>query len=146
MWVSTRLDYAGRDNVYDGKIHLVKLSYSIDKNVKYEEAKTFFRDIVDGLLDVINKTEYLGKYFYHSPIGHEDLFVSISFDYDQKGILKKDDVYQIAIFENKIMYRFADEEEMVRMKQRKISEDIYIFEGFSPEMRVIVQDLPEKEM
>ena len=140
------LDYAGRDNVYDGKIHLVKLSYSIDKNVKYEEAKTFFRDIVDGLLDVINKTEYLGKYFYHSPIGYEDLFVSISFDYDQKGILKKDDVYQIAIFENKIMYRFADEEEMVRMKQRKISEDIYIFEGFSPEMRAIVRDLPEKKI
>jgi hypothetical protein len=139
------LDYAGRDNVYDGKIHLIDLGYSINKSMKYEEARELFYQLVDGLLEVINKTEYLKKYFYHTPVGYKDISIRLSFDYDKQKILHKDDVYQIAIFENKIMYHFSNGKEPVRMNQRQLSQDVYVFQGFSPEMRAIVRDLPEKE-
>jgi hypothetical protein len=138
------LQYAGRDNVYDGKIHIVDLSYSIDKNMNYEEARSLFYEIVDGLLDVINKTEYLGKYFHHSPIGYEDLWFSLNFDYDLKRTLKKDDVAQIVILENQIMYNFCKGEKPIPMSQKKVFEGLYLVDGFFPDTRTIIRDLPEK--
>jgi hypothetical protein len=140
------LDYAGRDNIYDGKIHVIALSYSVDKNMNYEEAKCLFYEIVDGLLDVINKTEYLGKYFYHTPIGYEDLCFSLTFDYDQKGTLKKDEVYRIAIFENQIYYHLCKGEKPIQMSQKKIFKGLYLVDGFFPDTRTIIRDLPEKEI
>ena len=50
-----RLDYVGADKIYDGKIHVIALGYSIDKNIQYEEAKKHFYTVVDDLLLIINK-------------------------------------------------------------------------------------------
>lgn len=139
------LDYAGQDKIYDGKIHLIDLGYSINKNMKYEEARELFYSVIDGLINRINKTEKIKNYFSHSPIGYEDFYFRLSFDYESEGHLKKDDVKQIAILDNQIMYFIVDEEGTTKIKKNDISPDIHIIDGFSPKTRSIVKKLPESQ-
>lgn len=83
---------------YDkGKINQISLGYSIDKNLKYEEAQNYFFRIVDGLLKSVNGDEKIRGYFYRFPMTYEDLHFALAFDYENKGHLKKDDVSQISI-------------------------------------------------
>src|SRR5579872_508168 len=45
------LHYAGSNKIYDGKIHEINLSISVDKRMKYNEARILYYSIVDGLLE-----------------------------------------------------------------------------------------------
>jgi hypothetical protein len=138
------LYYAGQDKIYDGKIHVIDLGYSVDKRMKYDEARDLFYYVVDGLLNKLNGDPSLKDYFYHYPVGYEDLFFRLSFDYEKKGYLKKDDLSMIYIFENKIGYCILSEEGPAQMKQRELGSDVYILEGFSPKEKVIKRKLPEQ--
>jgi hypothetical protein len=102
------LDYAGADKVYDGKIHNISLGYGIDKNLKYEEARKFFYEIVDGLLKELNENEQIRAHFYHYPLTYQDLHFALSFDYQDKVYFRKDDVEHITIQFNKIFYEIAN--------------------------------------
>ena len=138
------LNYAGQDKVYDGKIHVIDLSYSIDANIQYKDARQMFYSMVDGLLDRINKDESLKQYFFHSPVGYQDLWVSLSFDYESKGFLKRDDLDAIHIAENKIYYFIAEKDGVAReLKQRRVVPDVYILTDVLSNTRSIVRKLPE---
>src|SRR5579872_1640327 len=89
------LDYAGPDKIYDGKIHQIDLGYRIDKAMKFDVARAYFYEVVDGLLERINKNEKLKEYFYHYPVGYEDLHFCLSFDHENKGSLKRDEIRAI---------------------------------------------------
>jgi hypothetical protein len=102
------LHYAGPDKVYDGKIHEISLGYSIDNNLKPQDARKMFYRIVDGLLAEINDHENLRECFFHNPVTYADLHFSLNFDYESKGHLKQGEVDQIAIEFNKIFYFIAN--------------------------------------
>jgi hypothetical protein len=142
------LDWAGPDKVYDGKVHKVVLGYCIDKNLKYEEARKLFYRVVNGLLQELNTKEDLRECFYHYPVTYEDLHFSLSFDYTDKGHLKKDDVYRIAIFQNEIFYYIVT----VDGATVELVPDKEIYPGFGTltptgqdTMRVIRRKLPETD-
>jgi hypothetical protein len=102
-------EWSGKDNVYDGKVHVIDIGYSLDKNMKYEDAKKYFFTFFDELIDYVNQHEEFKDLFYHFPIGYKDFFLSFSFDYNLKGHLEKDDVYLISIFHNKVHYTVVDD-------------------------------------
>lgn len=135
------LSYAGSDKVYDGKIHEIEVGYRIDKRMKYNEARDLFYLIVDGLLDEINRDKRIQHYFYHTPVGYQDLWFSLSFDYSGKGYLKKDDVMKIYIFENRISYLIVEKEDD-RPANRYRRADFEI-EHMLSTTRAIDRDLPE---
>lgn len=135
------LDYAGPDKVYDGKIHEIGLGYSIEKRMHYKEARELFYSIVDELLEKINKDKRIQNYFYHTPVGYQDLHVGLSFDYSSKGYLKKDDVRKIYIFENRISYLIIEKEDD-RPADRYRRADFEI-EHMISTTRAIDRDLPE---
>jgi hypothetical protein len=136
----------GPDKVYDGKIHALDLGYSIDKNLKFKEARKYFYELADTLVQTINSHPEIGKYFYHFPIGYEDLELSLSFDYEDKGHLKKDDIDSIYIQKNQIIYFVVDNEETVdKMKMDQITPDIYILRDFASRSHSIRRPLPEKD-
>lgn len=137
------LDYAGQDKMYDGKIHVIGLGYSIDKNLKYDEARAYFYSIVDGLLDHINKNTRLAKYFFHYPVDYSDLEFHFSFDYESKGFLKREDVHSIHIARNKIFYEIVNEEGPNGIEQEQVSPDIYIMKGCLARNRSIIRTITE---
>ena len=97
-------NWAGKDNVYDEKVHVINISYNYEKGMKYDDAKKCFFTFVDELIGYVNHHEEFKDIFYHFPIGYEDFHLSFSFDYHFKGHLKKDDVWLISIFENRVYY------------------------------------------
>lgn len=135
------LRYAGSDKIYDGKIHEINLGYSIEKRMNYKEARNLFYSIVDGLLQEINNNKRIQQYFYHTPIGYQDLHFGLSFDYSSKGYLKKDDVMKIYIFENRISYLMVEKEDD-RPADRYRRADFEI-EHMLSTTRAIDRDLPE---
>jgi hypothetical protein len=138
------LHYAGQDKVYDGKIHIIDLGYSIDANVQYKNARRMFYSVVNSLLDRINKDESIRQYFSNYPVGYQNLRFSLSFDYQSKGILHRDDVDSIHIMENKIYYFIADKDGVAReLKQTKIIPDVYVLTDVLSNTRSIVRKLPE---
>lgn len=139
------LHYAGKNKIYDGKIHEVDLMYSIDKRLQYKPARDLFYSIVDGLLAKINSDEKVKKYFFKFPIGYEDLHFSLAFDYDSKGTLKKDDVDSIGILDNEIFYFIATKDgEVKNPKMNQVVPDVYIMEESDASTRAIVRKLPEQ--
>jgi hypothetical protein len=141
------LHYAGEDKKYDGKIHVIDLSYSIDERLQYEEARKFFYSTVDGLLTELNSDPKIKTHFAHYPVGYEDLHFSVSFDYESKGILNRDDVDMISIFENKIYYFIMEKDgEVSKPKMDKVIPDVYFYNGDEMKTRSIVRKLPETEM
>jgi len=135
------LSYAGPDKIYDGKIHEINLGYSIEKRMDYKEARNLFYSIVDGLLQEINNNKRIRQYFYHTPVGYQDLHFGLSFDYSSKGYLKKDDVRKIYIFENRISYLIVEKEDD-RPADRYRRADFEI-EHMLSTTRAIDRDLPE---
>lgn len=135
------LDYAGSDKIYDGKIHEINLGYSIEKRMNYKEARILFYSIVDGLLQEINANKRIQQYFYHTPVGYQDLHFGLSFDYSSKGYLRKDDVMKIYIFENRISYLIVEKEDD-RPSDRYRRADFEIEHTLST-TRAIDRDLPE---
>jgi hypothetical protein len=135
----------GPDKVYDGKIHAINLGYSIDKNLKYKEARQFFYELADSLIEEVNSHTELSDLFYHYPISYEDLIISLSFDYDKKSHLKKDDVDSIFIFDNQIYYHIVENEKPKQMIKKEITPEIYILERFETNTRCIVHNLPETD-
>ncbi len=134
----------GPDKVFDGKIHAIVLAYSIDKNFKYEEARKWFYEMADGLIHAINSHEEIGEYFYHYPIGYQDLEVGLAFDYERKGHLKKDEVKTVYMRDNAIAYLIIDREEPSKKMQREwMSPDISIIKSFGDNTRMIRKTLPE---
>ena len=101
---------AGPDKVYDGKVHRIDVMYRIDKKLKYEEARVLFYSVVDDFLAELNTNEKIRDCFYHYPVTYKDLYFILSFDYEDKGYLSRDDVSMISIYENEIMYFFAKED------------------------------------
>jgi hypothetical protein len=135
------LSYAGRDKVYDGKIHEIDLMYGTEKRMHYKEARKLFYSVVDGLLEKINKNEKLSRYFYHTPVSYQDLRFNLSFDYSDKGILKKDDVSMIYIFENRISYLIVEKlDERPADRYRRADLEI---EHMLTTTRAIDRNLPE---
>ena len=140
------LEYAGPDKIYDGKIHAIVLAYSIDKPLKYDEARKLFYEVADGLIDAINSHKEIGEYFYHYPIGYEDLDISLSFDYENKGHLKKDDIDSIYISDNEICYFIIDKEDAPdELQKQQVSPEIYILKGFGSKTHAIRKKLPETD-
>lgn len=135
--------WAGPDKIYDGKIHTIALGYRIDKNVKFEEARKLFYEIVDGLLEHLNKNEKIRQYFCHYPITYKDLEFFLSFDYEHKGFLKRDDVASIHIDENEITYFIVDKEEPQKTNTSKGVSTEYFIDYFTKH-RSITNKLPEK--
>ncbi len=136
----------GPDKIYDGKIHAIVLGYSIDKNMKYDEARKLFYEVADGLINSINCHPEIGEYFYHYPIGYEDLQLGLGFNYERKGTLKKDDIDAIYMRENKISYFIIDQEEApAEIQEKKLSPEVSILKGFGSKTRAIVKKLPETE-
>lgn len=138
------LYYAGADKIYDGKIHIIDLGYSVDQRMQYEEARKWFYELVDGLLENINNTEYLRRYFYRYPVGYEDLIFRLSFYSDDKNFLKKGDVLQVNIFNNKVSFHVLEEDGALEEKHRPVSSEVFILEGFFPKTRNITEDPPVK--
>lgn len=141
------LDHAGPDKIYDGKIHQISLGYSIDKSLKYPEARELFYRIVDDLLCEINSNQNFRDGFFHFPVTYADLHFSLSFDYEHKGHLNKDDVDQIAIEFNKIFYFIVKAD---GFKNDIVTKELVPGMGtlsFTGEdsLRTIVHKLPEKE-
>ncbi len=99
---------AGPDKIYDGKIHEISLGYSIDKNLKYQDARKYFYRIIDDFLKEINSHERIRDQFFHYPVTYQDLHFALAFDYENKGHLKKDDVDMISIQENEIFYSISN--------------------------------------
>lgn len=139
------LDYSGEDNVYDGKVHLIDLGYSLDARLHYKEARKIFYIVVDDLLKKINSTESLRKYFFHYPVGYEDLYFRLSFDYDDEGFLRKGEVESINILDNEIMYFFINDEHYVEKTQlNPVSPGVYLQHNNPLEkLRDITRKLPE---
>lgn len=140
------LHYAGKDKVYDGKIHEINLSYSINKKNKFEDARKLFYSLVDGLLEKLNKNESVKRYFYHYPVSYQDLYFRLNFDYDRKASLNQGDISMIAILENEIMYFIVEEDGgNAEMETREIVPDVYISSGLSLKTRCITKKLPEED-
>ena len=133
----------GPDKVYDGKIHAINLGYSIDKNLKHEEAKNLFYELADSLIKEINSHTELSDLFYHYPIGYEDLSISLSFDYDLKENLKIGDVHSIYIKNNKILYNIINSEKPKKIIKKEIVSDIWILERCEDNKYSIIKELPE---
>jgi hypothetical protein len=138
------LDYAGKDKVYDGKIHKVALGYRIEKNLKFVEARKLFYEAVDGLLAHLNKNEKIRDYFFHFPLTYKDLEFHFSFDYESKGYLKKDEVDSIHINENRITYFIVDKEEPPKTTNDSETPN-EIISSFFTTHRSITNKLPEKQ-
>lgn len=137
------LNYAGPDKIYDGKIHVINLSYRVDKNMKYDEAREYFYSIVDGLLAHINKNTQLEKYFFHYPVDYSDLEFHFTFEDDKKGLLKKDEMQSIHIVRNEIFYEISNEDGPNVIQQHQVSPDIYISKGILERNRSIIRTVPE---
>src|SRR5579872_1293919 len=139
------VNYAGDDKIYDGKVHLVDLGYRVDKKMNYEEARKLFYSIVDGFLEAINRNESIRDCFSHFPITYQDLYFRLSFDYENKGYLNRDDISMIAILENEIMYFIVDEDGgNIGIETRQVAPDVYIGTGVSPKTRCVTKKLPEE--
>ncbi|MES2272908.1 MAG: hypothetical protein V4487_01805 [Chlamydiota bacterium] len=137
---------AGDDKIYDGKVHLVDVGYCIDKNMKYDEARKLFYSIVDGLLVAINEKDCIRDCFFHYPVGYEDLYFRLNFDYHVLGHLKRDEVSMIGILENEIKYFIVEEDgEKATLETKQIIPDVYIGTGLSPKIRCITKKLPEMD-
>jgi hypothetical protein len=138
------LHYAGRNKVYDGKIHEINLSYSFDKNMKFEEAEKVFYYLVDGLLENLNKNKSIKNYFFNYPVSYKDLYFRLNFDYDCKHYLKRDDISMIAILENKIKYFIVEDETASgEFKSKKVTQDVHVITGHAPKTRCVTKKLPE---
>ncbi len=141
------LIYAGRDKVYDGKIHEISLGYSFDQSLKYQEARELFYRIVDDLLIEINSREYLREYFFHYPITYQDLHFDVGFDWEHKGHLKKDDVNMISMGDDVIFYAIANYD---GASNKLVFHETYPGMGTVTNtgretMRFIMRQLPESE-
>lgn len=135
------LDYSGEDKIYDGKIHSIALSYTVEKHIGYEEARALFYELVDDLLEKINTTEYLRKYFYSFPVTYKDLEFKLSFNRDKKLILKKGDVSIVYILLNKVNFHIVEIEGQEEIKFKKIAPNLSLVEHpFYCYERVIEED------
>lgn len=137
------LDYAGEDKIYDGKIHIISLAYRVDKNLKYEEARTYFYTIVDDLISHVNTHTELQQYFFHFPIDYSDLEFHFSFEDDIKGTLKRDEVASIHIIRNEIFYEIVNEEGSDAIAKQWVSPDIYIMQSALEKNRSIIRTVAE---
>ncbi|MBS0626015.1 MAG: hypothetical protein JSS32_08200 [Verrucomicrobia bacterium] len=141
------LHYAGPDKIYDGKIHTIALGYGIAKRMKLKEARKLFYEMVDGLLTHLNEDKKIRKYFFHHPLTYNDLEFHLSFDYEDKGFLQRDDVSSIHISDNEIAYfivavdNFSNQ---LEVKETSSGTKTLSFTGLDS-MRVIRHKLPEAE-
>ncbi len=136
---------AGPDKVYDAKVHEISLGYRVDKNMKLDEAKKYFYAVVDGLLDHLNKNEQIKHHFSHYPVTYADLRFFLSFDYKDKGFLKKDDIASIHIYMNEILYVVVQndgETDKLHLNQSEMGVSMAHFEQ---KTRIITKPLPEKD-
>ena len=137
------LDYAGKDKIYDGKIHTIGLSYSIDKRINYIAGRTLFYSILDGLISKLNQEESFKNHFHNHPVGYESFRFTLSFDYEDKKILKKDDLYMISILENEITYFFMKQDgQGPKMETKEITPGLYR-QNIDLNLRSITRKLPE---
>ncbi len=135
---------AGKDKIYDGKIHRLDIGYSLDKNLKFDEAKTVFYSVVNDILALINSKQEIRGLFYNQPVTYKDFYFCLSFDYEDKGFLKKDDVSLIAIFENEIMCFIVEEDGAnAGLEMKEITPDVSFITGLSPKTHCITEQLPE---
>ena len=134
------LEYAGPDKVYDGNIHIIALGYALDKRIQYQEARTLFYEIIDGLLEKLNNAKHLDKCFFNKPLTYKDLDILLSFDYDRKGFLKKGDASLIYVFENKVSCHIIEIEGPEEIKQREVIPNVFILDQYAAKDRVIKED------
>lgn len=140
------LHCAGKDKIYDGKIHEIDLMYCLEKRMNFEDARKLFYVVVDNLLEELNRQENIKSYFFRTPITYNDLHFSLGFDYEQKGYLKKDNMYMVAILDNKIKY-FILEKDAVNagLEMKQITPEVFIATGISSDIRCITKPLPEMD-
>lgn len=140
------LHYAGPDKIYDGKIHEIDLALSIDKPMQFEEARKLFYTVADGLLSALNKKEEIRGCLYNYPLTYKDFYLRLSFDYEQKGYLKRDDIDMIAILNNQIMYSIVEEDgQYAGVETKKVIPDVYMGTGAPLKTRWITKKLPESD-
>jgi hypothetical protein len=138
------MEWAGPDKIYNGKIHKIVLGFSIDANYQREEAKQIFFGLVDELINKINQNLELKDNFQRFPIEYQDFYFHLSFDYEDKGHLKKGDVDSISIFENKLLIHEVENEKKPQMKTEEVSPEIFILKGFESNTKCIREPLPIK--
>lgn len=140
------LDYAGPDKMYDGKIHVVALGYSIDKSVNFEEGRKLFYQLVDGLIETINKEESIKDFFFHHPITYEDLEITLGFNYGSKRDLKSGDLDMICIYDNEIFYQVVEKDGKANeLTYDPMGSGLYRVGGMLSNLRCIRKCLPEKD-
>jgi hypothetical protein len=137
------LSYFTPDGVYDGKIHTIAAGYSTDQGMKYEEARTYFYRVIDGLIDHINAHKEIGKYFFHYPVDYRDFEFHFSFDYEGKGFLKPEEIHSIHISQDEILYLVVEKSGPTEIIKKPVSSDIYLLEGFMPKHRSIRRNISE---
>lgn len=129
---------------YTGKIQVIDVGYSLDKRMHYEEARIAFYTLVDGFLAKINNTPSMKDYFEHFPVGYDDLYFNLSFDYEQQGTLKKDDVLMISILDNEITYFILDQDSSKgKPLFNKFDKGISTYHGDGIKTHTIIHKLPE---
>jgi len=136
---------AGPDKVYDEKVHTISLGYSVDKAMKFDEAKTYFYSVVDGLLEHLNKNEGLKPFFSHYPVTYEDLEFFLAFDYKDKGFLKKDDIDSIHIYMNKIRYYVVQQDGQTDKLHVDWNKPGVSMIEHEQKTKIITKNLPEKD-
>ncbi len=140
------LEYAGEDKIYDGKIHMINLGYAVDKRIQYKEARMLFYELIDNLLQKINNTEYLRKYFFTFPVRYEDVYIHLSFDYYDKGILKKGDISSAYLYDNTVCFSTIEVEEPDEIKQKKVIPGVFILEELLSKKSFIEENPYTKEI
>jgi hypothetical protein len=137
------LDYAGHDNIYDGKIHIVTTGYLANMNIPIDEARVLLYSVADGLLERLNSLGHLQDCYANYPLNYGNLEFCLSFSSRDKKNLKKDDVSSAHLFWNKAIYEIVENPAGDPPAHRKMSDDVYILEKSSTRTRSIV--LPVEE-
>ncbi len=137
------LDYAGLDKIYDGKIHVIALGYSINKKMEYEEGRKYFYLVVDKLIEQINKNTNLEKYFFHYPIDYRDLEFHLSFEEDKNEIPMRGKLDSIHIVRNEIFYEIVDQEGFNHPEIDELIPDVYITKDLLSRNHSIIRTISE---
>jgi len=130
----------------DHTIDTFVLTYGIDRQVGYQEARTLFYEVADGFIAHMNKETELFQYFYKPPIGYEHLDFKLSFDYDRAGHLKVGDIAAVLIRDGKIHYSVVEKESPEQIEFIPTGDsEVFTLGNFCFNTHWVTRSLPETE-
>jgi hypothetical protein len=137
------LDYAGDDQIFDGKIHKISLGYGIDQgHLSEEQATQLFYHVVDTLIERLNGIPSLRAYFAHFPLNYSDFTISLSLDYKMRGDLGMGAVSTLYIQGDRLTYEIVDKEGPPKIVHEETSPGIFVLKEMLPNTRSITKELP----